>query len=380
VKLIEWILLLVLIAAIAILWRFREILLLVFTATVLVIALNSLVRLVIQRLDVSRNVAVPIVLLLVGVGIAAFIAFVMPLFIDQFQQLTLLVPQGIQQLNNWSNQIVENPPNWFPDLNLQLFPPLSDLLQQGLTLFRQIFGNFLVLFSESLAIVLQLLLVIVLTIMMTIDPVPYRRALLQLFPSFYRRRADYILTLCESSLLNWLKGVSINSLFVATTSAIGLLILGVPFVFAHALIAGVFNFIPNIGPFLSVIFPVSVALLDSFGKAIAVIILYLVIQNLESYWFSPMMMQKQVSLLPAVTLISQIFFTTVLGPLGLILALPLAVVAKTWIDEAWIKDVLDQWRGQMHSVSSEQFISPVEPNPSLSGAEVSHETEPNSAD
>jgi predicted PurR-regulated permease PerM len=224
-------------------------------------------------------------------------------------------------------------------------PPLSALLQQGLTLFRQIFGNFLVLFSSSLAIVLQILLVIVLTIMMTINPIPYRHTLLQLFPSFYRHRADYILTICESSLLNWLKGVSINSLFVASTSAIGLLILGVPFVFAHALIAGIFNFIPNIGPFLSVIFPVSVALLDSFSKAIAVIILYLVIQNLESYWFAPMMMQKQVSLLPAVTLISQLFFTTILGPLGLILALPLAVVGKTWIDEAWVKDVLDRWHG-----------------------------------
>jgi predicted PurR-regulated permease PerM len=84
-----------------------------------------------------------------------------------------------------------------------------------------------------------------------------------------------------------------------------------------------------------------VALLQSPSKALAVLVLYIVIQNVESYWFTPMAMQKQVSLLPAATLIAQIFFTTFLGPLGLILALPLAVVCKTWIEEAWIKDVLD---------------------------------------
>lgn len=77
------------------------------------------------------------------------------------------------------------------------------------------------------------------------------------------------------------------------------------------------------------------------GSKPAVIILYLVAQNLESYWFSPMVMQQQVSFLPAATLIAQIFFATFLGPLGLIMALPLAAVAKTWLEEAWIKDILD---------------------------------------
>ena len=71
-------------------------------------------------------------------------------------------------------------------------------------------------------------------------------------------------------------------------------------------------------------------------------ILYLIVQNLESYWFSPMIMQQQVSLLPAATLIAQLFFATFFGLLGLILALPLAVITKTWLEEAWIKDILDQ--------------------------------------
>ena len=54
-------------------------------------------------------------------------------------------------------------------------------------------------------------------------------------------------------------------------------------------------------------------------------------------------MAKQVSLLPAMTLTAQIFFTTTFGIMGLSLALPLAVVAKVWFQEVLVHDVLDQW-------------------------------------
>ena len=54
-------------------------------------------------------------------------------------------------------------------------------------------------------------------------------------------------------------------------------------------------------------------------------------------------MAQQVALLPAITLTSQIFFASLFGFLGLLMALPLTVVAKTWIEEALFKDILDRW-------------------------------------
>lgn len=345
-KLIDWISFLGFVISLAILWQFRNILLLGFTAIVLAIALNGLVRFIVNRLKIPRGGAVAIALLLVIISFSLFVGLIMPLFISQFQQLLFLAPQGAERFINWANRMINNPPTWLPYLDIGLLPRFSDLTQQMLVLLQRVFGNFFVFFSGSVAIVLQLLLVIVLTLMFVADPLAYRRLLLRLFPSFYRQRADEILSKCERSLLSWLRGIAIDSLFVTTASALGLMILGVPFVFAHALIAGIFNFIPNIGPTLSVVFPVSVAFLDSFGKAIAVIILYAVIQNLESYIIGPVVMQQQVALLPAATLISQIFFATFLGPLGLILALPLAVVSKTWIEEAILKDLLDRCSDQ----------------------------------
>ncbi|MGC9503429.1 AI-2E family transporter [Baaleninema sp.] len=369
-KLGDWIAVIGFVISITILWQFRQVLLLVFTAMVLAIALNSLVRWI-QRfghrrgIAIDRGQAVLLSLLLVLLFGILFIGLVVPPFVEQFQQLLELVPVGWQRFLAWLDGVLQNPPNWLnlEEINL---PNFTDLTRQVGPLAGDLLGNFFTFFSNSLAVLLQLLLVVVLTVMFLVNPSAYRNLAIRLFPSFYRRRADEIFTACETSLLNWMGGIVINSLFVASLSALGLILLQVKFVFAHALLAGAFNFIPNIGPTMSVVFPVSVALLDTPLKALAVIVLYLLIQNLESYWFSPMVMQKQVSLLPALTLTAQIFFATFLGLLGLILALPLAVVTKTWIEEAFIKDVLDRWsvrppRQISRPVAAGERSTPTEP-------------------
>lgn len=345
-KLSDWISLICFVIALVILWQFRQVLLLIFAAVVLSTSLNSLVRKLVKRNEMPRSQAVLLTMGFVLLLLTLFTVLVLPLFVNQFEQLLKLIPDGFNRLDAWMSRTLENPPSWLPEILADFdLPGLSNLLEQFATFGSQFFGNFFSFFSGSLVTLLQTLLLFVLTVMFLSDPQAYRRLLLRLFPSGYRRRADDIFSKCEWSLLCWLGGVSINSLFVATLSFVGLVLLRVPFPFANAMLAGVFNFIPNIGPALSAIFPIIVALSQSFGSAIAVLIFYVVIQNLESYWFSPMMMQRRVSLLPAATLIVQLFFARFLGPLGLILALPLAVVCKTWIEEAWIIDVLEKQQG-----------------------------------
>lgn len=342
-KLSDWISLICFVIALIILWQFRGILLLVFAAIVLSTALNSLVRRLVRRYDLPRPRAVLMAMGIVLIFLALFSILVVPLFANQFQQLLELVPQGFNRLDNWVTGLSETPPDWVPEIFTEFeLPRINNLIEQFLNFSGQFFGNFVSFFSGSVVTILQVLLLFVLTMMFLSDPTAYRNLLLRLFPSNYRRRADEILAKCEWALLCWLGGVSVNSLFVATISFVGLVVLRVPYPFPNAMLAGLFNFIPNIGPALSAIFPIIAALSQSFGSAIAVLILYVVIQNLESYWFSPMMMRKQISLLPAATLIVQLFFANFLGPVGLILALPLTVVCKTWIEEAWIIDVLDK--------------------------------------
>jgi predicted PurR-regulated permease PerM len=135
-------------------------------------------------------------------------------------------------------------------------------------------------------------------------------------------------------------------------SLIGLSVLQVPLALAHAVLAGLLNLIPNLGPGLSVIPPVTIALLDSPLKSGLVLILYFLIQQFESNLLTPYVMAQQVSLLPAVTLIAQVFFATFFGFLGLLLALPLTVVAQVWVREALIKDILNQWHASPETLAA----------------------------
>jgi len=340
----QWLGLICLVISLIVLWEIRQMLLLIFASIVLATALNSLAR-QFQRLGIHRRwLALAVTLMAVLFCSSLFVALVVPPFVNQFRLLLLRLPFGFDLVIRRIELFLENPPQWMPELdlpNLEL-PDLGTLTQQLQPIVSDILQNFFEFFNSSLTVVLQLLLVLVLTLMLLANPSIYRQAAITLFPAFYRRRADGILAQCEVALGNWLGGIIANSLFVATMSGVGLNLLGIDLVLAHALLAGLLNFIPNIGPALSVVFPLSIALSGPLWKVIAVVALYVLIQNLESYWVSPAVMAKQVALLPAVTLSAQVFFATFFGLTGLILALPLTVVAKTWIKEALVKDILDR--------------------------------------
>jgi len=338
VKFGQWVGFICLIMALYVLWQIRQLLLLIFMAIVFTVALNRCVK-GLQRLGIKRGLAILITLLTsLGIVILFFIIIVPP-FIEQFQKLIELLPQAWDLVRNnsiqWRQQFQFD---WLPSL-----PNLTDLVQQLQPLGTFVFSNFFTFFSNSVAAILQLLFVLVLAIMMLANPQPYRQAFLKLFPHFYRRRAEEILTLSEAGLGNWLLGIAISSTMVGLFSGFGLFVLQINLVLVHAILAGLLNFIPNIGPTASVIFPILIAVIDAPWKIVAILILYFIIQNVESYLLTPTVMAKQVSLLPAITLIAQIFFAQMFGILGLLLALPLTVVVKTWLDELLFKDILDQW-------------------------------------
>ncbi len=132
---------------------------------------------------------------------------------------------------------------------------------------------------------------------------------------------------------------------IGVVTYIGLLVLQVPLPLVNALLAGLLEFIPNLGPTLSVIPPMLLSLLDAPWKAGAVLVLYILIQQFESNILVPMVMRSQASLLPAVTVLSVVVFAIFFGFLGLFLAIPLTIVLQVWLKEVLVKDILDKWQG-----------------------------------
>ena len=334
----QWIGLIALVISLYILWQLRDVLLLIFAAVVLATTLNRLARRF-QSLGIKRGLAV---LLAVGIffaGVVCFFWLIVPPFIQQFHELTYRVPQGFGRFNSW----IDVQRNNIPPQLLPYIPDLNSLIEQAQPLFNRLLGNSFAFVSGSLEVVLKILLVLVLTGMFLVSPDAYQKVFVRIFPSFYRRRVVGILEQCEVSLDGWVTGAGIGVLVVGLMSLVGLSILGVKAALALGVLAGFMNLIPNLGPTMSVVPAMAIALLDNPWKAIAVFVLYFFIQQAESNFITPVVMAHQVSLLPAVTLISQLFFVTFFGFLGLFLALPLTVVAKIWVQEVLIKDVLDQW-------------------------------------
>lgn len=322
-----------------ILWEIRQVLLLAFAALVLATALNRLVR-QLQRLSLQRGVAVALSVGLFLLFLVGFFVLVVPPFIDQIQELTDSVPMSVEQIQ----QELASVQNRLPAPLWAKIQNLGSLSQQLRSWTTELFSNFFELFYDSFGVLLNVLLIFVVAIMLLVNPQPYRRVFLLLFPAFYRQRIDSILVQSEQSLAGWMIGILFNMSIIAILSGLGLWILGVKLALANAVLAGLLTFIPNLGPTLSVLPPALLALTDMPWKAIAVIILYIAIQQLESNLLTPLVMAKQVSLLPAFTILSQVAFAIFFGFLGLFLALPIVVVAQVWLREILVKDILNPWQ------------------------------------
>ena len=335
----SWIGLIVFFISLYILWQIKQLLLLLFTAIVLATSLNILVK-SFQKRGMKRGYAVFLSMLLLIFMAVGCIWIVIPPFIDQFQALGRLVPQGIEKLDRWLDLLSES----LDPRIISILPDTDGLNRQIQPLIRQFLGGGLTIFYNSLGVLLSILLLLAITLMLLADPTPYRQGFMRLFPAFYRRRVDEILDMCAEGLEGWLVGIVFNMVVIAVFSFVCLLILGIPLALSQAMLAGVMTFIPNLGPTVSVLSPMAIALIEAPWKSFAVLILYIIIQQVESNILTPIVMAQQVSLLPAITLLSQLFFATFFGFLGLLLSLPLTVVGQIWFKEVIVKDVLDNWQ------------------------------------
>ena len=324
--------------ALYILWKIHHVLLLAFAAVVFATVINRLVQ-QLQRLSLKRGLAVALSVLIVLGAIAGIIALIALSISSKSSQLTVLFPEILSQLNEWYSQVHSLIPGQLAQEIDSLQGFLQKLPPSTSSWFNRVFG----IFRNSVTFCLQLLLAIVVVIMLLANPSAYRHAFLLLFPAFYRQRTDEILSQCEESLVGWFIGIVFNMTVITVFSGIGLWLLGVPLPLVNAILAGLLTFIPNLGPTLSVIPPAILAFSAAPWKAVAVVVLYIVIQQLESVILTPLVMKHQVTLLPAVTLLTQIAFAVFFGLLGLFLALPIVVVSQVWLKELLVKDILNGW-------------------------------------
>ena len=301
--------------------------------------------------NIPRWISLGIAIISIILTSSILIVIIIPQFTSEFQELINQIPSAASKL--WDLLI-----NTFFDFAEIIYkdnmPDLADrsiltkqlsVIPDGATLASGVTDSITKIINlvSNVGIgLLQLFFIFTVGLMITLQPNSYREVAILLVPSFYRRRARVILLTCGNALSSWMIGVVFSSICVAILAAIGLYLLGIKLVIANALIAGLLNVIPNVGPTISTIFPLSVALLDTPWKSLAVLGLYIIIQNIESYVITPSIMHKQVKLLPGLTITAQFIFTILFGPIGLLLAIPMAVVIQVFVKEVIISDILEK--------------------------------------
>ena len=337
--------------SVLILWSLKEIFILFFASIIIAMALCTITGKIRDFFRVPRWLSLIITIFSILLISSISIVIIIPQFTSEFQELITQIPSAISKL--WE-LLINIFLNFTEIIYKDTIPNLSDntlltnklsMIPDGPTLASGVTDSITKLVSlvSNVGIgILQLFFIISVSLMITLQPNSYREVAILLIPSFYRRRARTILLICGNALSSWMAGVLLSSICVAILASIGLYLLGIKLVIANALIAGILNIIPNVGPTISTIFPLSVALLDTPWKSLAVLGLYIVIQNIESYVITPSIMHKQVKLLPGLTLTAQFIFTILFGPLGLLLAIPMAVVIQVFVKEIIINDLLEK--------------------------------------
>jgi predicted PurR-regulated permease PerM len=190
------------------------------------------------------------------------------------------------------------------------------------------------------------------------EPEVYRQGLLHLVPESERRRAEEVLDAVAVNLRWWLVGQVILMVMMGVTTAVGLWVIGVPLALSLGVIAGVLELVPYLGPWLSAIPAVLVALAVSPAHLAATVALYLVLHLLEGYVMLPLVQRRAVHLPPALTLLTQVLLGELLGLLGLFVAAPLTLCAVVVLKMLYVKDTLGDRGGEVAGEVGEGELVP----------------------
>jgi predicted PurR-regulated permease PerM len=179
-------------------------------------------------------------------------------------------------------------------------------------------------------------------IFLAMSPNVYRHGVMFLFPPRQREEIRQTLDYSGSALQLWLVGQLVAMVIVGALTAIGLSLIGLPSALGLGLIAGLFEFIPIVGPFLGAATAVLLASSQGWQMVLWTIGVFAVVQQLESNMITPMIQRRAVSLPPALLLFAVLAFGTLFGPLGVLFASPLTVIVYVAIKKLYVEDVLGE--------------------------------------
>lgn len=315
-------------AIVLLVWYAAHALLVIFGGILLAVFLNALSESLRRVLPVSPVIAkISVIVLLVGLTVAG-IWLLSPHIEQQAAALYEDLPRSLAGLADRLQQ------SGIGNQLSKFVPQIQDVIRRAGGIMAP--ANWVV--STFIDLVAKLVIILFIGLYLTLDPQRYIHGVLLLVSPSKRGRAKDIIYSIAATLQRWTLARMLLMVGNGILTSIGLWLLDVPFALTLGLIAGVLNFVPNLGPIIAAIPAVLIALLESPSQALSVAVLYLALQAADGYVFTPLVQQKAVNLPPALTIATQLLMGVLLGSWGLVLATPLLAASIVLITKLYIEE------------------------------------------
>jgi predicted PurR-regulated permease PerM len=319
------------------LWKLAALAVIAFAGVLAAVLVRALAEPLAERTGLGSRVAVTLVVLALAALVALAFWLTGETVVAQVTQLWAALPSALAGMQRWAEQ-------W--PAGRALIESLGSL--NGLESATRVAGFAI----TTVGAIANLIVIFFLGVYLAVDPGLYRRGVLHLVPPVARQRVAHALDSAGEGLRKWLLGQLLAMIAVGLVTGLATWAIGVPFALSLGLIAGLLEFVPFVGPVVAAIPGILLAFSASPETALYATLAYLAIQQIEGNVLMPVVQRWAVSLPPALGVLAVVVFGLLLGLPGVLLAVPLMVVAMILVEKLYIEAALGESAAPEHVAAS----------------------------
>jgi predicted PurR-regulated permease PerM len=285
-----------------------------------------------ERYKLPRAVGA-LIALLGGVTILALVIYLLiPTFVDQSEEFANDVPRIVVDLEETYADVAGEDPGEVGDR-------VQEFVERYTENPQRLIGPITEIGLNVAGILAALVLILITAYYMAVRPGPLVDGLVSLFPPPRRDHARHVLDRVRTSWVGWMEGVAIDMLITFVLLYLGLTIIGLDFAIFFAVLSALLVVVPYFGAIAGAIPPVLFALTDSPGKALITLVVYVLVQQLESNVTIPVVMAQRTRMHPAMIAIGVVVVGQLFGFVGLFVAVPILSLLVISVEEFWVKPI-----------------------------------------
>lgn len=279
-----------------------------------------------HRRGVPRALAILLILILVLGIVSLVLVLLVPALVTEVRDVAQSFPSLYERLSKTAafDQFVSQP---------QIVEGIKKSLESFDQALVRITGPIFSGLSSAVGGLVSFIGIVVLTFYLSLEENGIRKFFAAVVPARYQPYLARVTNRIQERMGLWLRGQLVLSLIIGSLSFIALWVLGVKFALLLALVAGITELVPIAGPIIGAIPAVFFALTDSPLKALAVAVVYLVIQQLENNLIVPRVMAKATGLNPIVVILVMLTGAKLAGITGVILAVPVTLIVSALLQD-----------------------------------------------